>query len=172
MNKQYKKYIIIGVVLLLLLMKTNTSTAETIIKKFEGKRLKAYKDSANIYTVGYGSTYNIDEKRPVISTDVINDETALRWLKIAIQDKVKAIKEIVKVPINQNQLDSLTSLAYNIGLGNFKKSTLVKLLNAGESKQKVSEQFLRWNKATVNGKLVELTGLTNRRKLEQELFLK
>ena len=172
MKKNYKKYIIIGAVLLLLLMKTNTSTAETIIKKFEGKRLKAYKDSANIYTIGYGTTYNIDEKRPVISTDVINDETALRWLKIAIQDKVKAIKEIVKVSINQNQLDSLTSLAYNIGLGNFKKSTLVKLLNAGENKQKVSEQFLRWNKATVNGKLVELVGLTNRRKLEQELFLK
>lgn len=153
-------------------MKTNTSTAETIIKKFEGKKLKAYKDSANIYTIGFGSTYNIDEKRPVQANDVITDETALRWLKIAIQDKVKAIKEIVKVTLNQNQLDSLTSLAYNIGLSNFKKSTLVKLLNAGESKQKVSEQFLRWNKATVNGKLIELAGLTNRRKLEQELFLK
>jgi lysozyme len=172
MKQEYKKYIIIGAVLILLFMKTNTSTAETIIKKFEGKRLKAYKDSANIYTIGFGSTYNIDEKRPVQANDVITDQTALRWLKIAIQDKVKAIKEIVKVPINQNQLDSLTSLAYNIGLGNFKKSTLIKLLNAGESKQKVSEQFLRWNKATVNGKLVELTGLINRRKLEQELFLK
>jgi lysozyme len=172
MKQQYKKYIIIGAVLILLFMKTNTSTAETIIKKFEGKKLKAYKDSANIYTIGFGSTYNIDEKRPVQANDVITDETALRWLKIAIQDKVKAIKEIVKVTLNQNQLDSLTSLAYNIGLSNFKKSTLVKLLNAGESKQKVSEQFLRWNKATVNGKLIELAGLTNRRKLEQELFLK
>jgi lysozyme len=172
MKKDYKKYIIIGAVLLLLFMKTNTSQAETIIKQFEGKKLKAYKDSANIYTIGYGSTYNIDQKRPVQANDVIDEETALRWLKIAIQDKVKAIKEIVKVPINQNQLDSLTSLSYNIGLGNFKNSTLVKLLNAGESKQKVSEQFLRWNKAKVNGKLVELNGLTNRRKLEQELFLK
>ena len=65
-------------------------------------------------------------------------------------------------------LDSLTSFAYNIGTGAFKKSTLLRLLNAGSNKNLVADEFLKWNK--VNGHIVP--GLTNRRILEKELFLK
>lgn len=147
---------------------TKTSQAENLIIQFEGKKLKPYKDIGGMWTVGYGSTFNYDENRPVNETDIINEETALKWLKIVIAKKQAEIKKLVKVPINQNQLDSLTSLAYNIGSGAFKNSTLLKLLNSGSNKSLVADQFLLWNK--VNKK--PIAGLTKRRKLEKELFLK
>ena len=147
---------------------TTSSQAEAIIKKFEGKRLKAYKDSGGIYTIGYGSTFNFDQNRPVIATDVIDDTTALNWLRKEISNRSAEIKKLIKVPVNQNMLDSLISLAFNIGTGAFKKSTLLRLLNAGSNKNLVADEFLKWNK--VKGNIVP--GLTNRRILEKELFLK
>lgn len=147
---------------------TTSSQAEAIIKKFEGKRLKAYKDSGGIYTIGYGSTYNWNENRPVIATDVIDDTTALNWLRKEISNRSTEIKKLIKVPVTQNMLDSLTSLAFNIGTGAFKKSTLLRLLNSGSNKNLVADEFLKWNK--VKGNIVP--GLTNRRILEKELFLK
>ena len=78
------------------------------------------------------------------------------------------IKPLVKVPINDNELDALTSLVYNIGIGAFKKSTLLSLLNQGADRHLVADQFLRWNKA--GGKV--LPGLVKRRLAEHNLFLK
>ena len=75
---------------------------------------------------------------------------------------------MIKVPITENMMAAITSLAYNIGTGAFGSSTLLRLLNQGADKNLVADQFLRWNK--VQGK--EVKGLTNRRKLERELFLK
>lgn len=147
---------------------TKTSQAENLIMQFEGKKLKAYKDSGGKYTIGFGSTFNYDFNRPVLASDVITEETALKWLRYEISNKQSELKKLIKVPITQNQLDSLTSLAYNIGIYAFKKSTLLHLLNNGSAKTLVADQFLRWNK--VDGKPVK--GLTNRRQLEKELFLK
>ena len=171
MNKK-TVFIAGAIILLLLFMKPVQSQAEELIKKFEGKRLKAYQDSAGIWTIGYGSIYHYDLDRPVQPGDKINEETALKWLRNEIASKTAEIKKLIKVPVKVNQLDSLTSLAYNIGVNAFKKSTLLKLLNAGADKTAVANQFLRWNKARVNGKLIEVKGLTNRRILEKELFLK
>jgi lysozyme len=162
------KNLIIAAAILILIFMTTSSQAEAIIKKFEGKRLKAYKDSGGIYTIGYGSTFNFDQNRPVIATDVIDDTTALNWLRKEISNRSAEIKKLIKVPVNQNMLDSLISLAFNIGTGAFKKSTLLRLLNAGSNKNLVADEFLKWNK--VKGNIVP--GLTNRRILEKELFLK
>ena len=82
------------------------------------------------------------------------------------------IKKVVKVPINQNQLDSLTSFTYNLGIGALKSSTLLKLLNAGTDKATVANQFQYWNKATINGRLTVMNGLTARRTAEAALFVK
>lgn len=145
-----------------------TSKAASIIAIFEGKKLKAYQDQGGVWTIGYGSTYNIDEKRPVQQGDTITDATALRWLKTFTGNLQADIKALVKVPVTQNQLDSLTSLAYNIGPFAFKGSTLLRTLNAGKPKIEVADQFLRWK--FVKG--VENRGLINRRLKERELFLK
>lgn len=144
------------------------STAAAIIAIFEGKKLKAYKDQGGVWTIGYGSTYNIDENRPVQEGDTITDATALRWLKTITGNLQADIKKLVKVPVTQNQLDSLTSLAYNIGRTAFKNSTLLNRLNAGKPKDQVGEQFMRW----VFVKGVMNQGLFNRRLKERELFEK
>jgi len=163
-----KNVIIAIAIVALIIMSTTTSTAEILIARFEGKRLKPYQDTGGIWTVGYGSTYNLDAKRPVIETDIIDDATALRWLKSQVGTFGNQVKAVIKVPVNQNQVDSLTSLAYNIGINAFKSSTLLRLLNENKPKIEVADQFTRWNR--VNGVIVN--GLINRRKAERELFLR
>ena len=147
---------------------STTSKAANIIAVFEGKKLKAYKDQGGVWTIGFGSTFNIDENRPVKEADTITEATALRWLKTITNNLQADIKKLVTVPVTQNQLDSLTSLAYNIGPTAFAESTLLEMLNAGKPKIQVADQFLRWNKV----KKVVNQGLVNRRIKERELFLK
>lgn len=147
---------------------TTKVSAENIIAKFEGKKLKAYLDSAGIWTIGYGIIRNIDTGEPIKQGDIIDDATALRWLKSAVNEKMSSIKKMIKVPVTNNMLVALTSLAYNIGSSAFSKSTLLRLLNAKAPKIEVADQFLRWNKV----KGVTNKGLTNRRVQERALFLK
>lgn len=138
------------------------------IQQFEGLKLKAYKDSVGIWTVGFGNIFNLDTGNPIKEGDEITLETAERWLKIEVDNLQAKMRKVITVPLNDNQWTALTSLAYNIGFGAFKRSTLLRLLNAGASKEEVAKQFLRWNKA--GGK--EVKGLTNRRQAESNLFLK
>jgi lysozyme len=171
MQKKIINYVLIASIILLLMAPTK-SIAENLIKNFEGKKLKAYKDSVGIWTIGFGSIYNIDDNRPVKKGDVISEETALRWLRYEIAQKQIDIKKLIKKQLNQNQIDAITSLVFNIGTNAFKNSTLLKLINAGTDKEIIANQFLRWNKGTIDGKLQVIPGLTNRRKLEKDLFLK
>lgn len=164
--RKAKNYIITLAIVGLLLISRKVS-ATKIIAQFEGLRLKSYPDSGGIYTIGYGTTINPETGLPIKKGDVITKEKALAWLRINTAALETQIKKLVKVPINANQLTALTSLAYNIGMGAFSRSTLLRLLNNATEKNLVAAQFIRWNK--VKGK--EVPGLTNRRKLEAELFL-
>ena len=65
----------------------------------------------------------------------------------------------------------MVSFAYNVGLGTFKSSTLLRKVNAGDT-QGAANEFGTWVNATVNGKKVRLAGLVNRRNAERALFLK
>ena len=150
-----------------MLFRSSKVDAAKIIADFEGLRLRAYKDSGGIWTIGYGTTINPDTGLPIKQGDSITKETALRWLKIETASVASRVKALIKRPVTDNQLAALTSLAYNIGLGAFGRSTLLRKLNAGENSSAIAAEFLRWNK--VAGK--EIPGLTNRRKLEAELFL-
>jgi lysozyme len=138
------------------------------IQQFEGLKLKAYKDSVGIWTVGFGNIFNLDTGNPIKEGDEITLETAERWLKIEVDNLQAKMRKVITVTLTDNQWTALTSLVYNIGFGAFKRSTLLRLLNAGASKEEVAKQFLRWNKA--GGK--EIKGLTNRRQAEFNLFLK
>jgi lysozyme len=177
MTSQAKKYLVIGVVALILLSSTMAigAKAEELIKRFEAddinKYLDAYIDPVGIPTIGYGSTYNYDAKRKVMLGDSITQQKAVEWLRKETKSIVPKIKALVKVPINQNQLDSLTSFVYNVGIGAFQSSTLLRLLNSGAPKTEVAVQFDRWNKGTVNGEKVVLPGLIRRRNEEKALFL-
>jgi lysozyme len=160
--------IYIGIAVLLILLIGKKVSALNIIKKFEGLELTAYPDTGNIWTIGFGSTINKDTGQAIKQGDKIDLATAERWLKMDVSERQKKIKALIKVPVTANMLAAMTSLAYNIGTGAFASSTLLRLLNSGADKKLVADQFLRWNK--VQGK--EVKGLTNRRKLERELFLK
>lgn len=169
------KIIIVAAIVLLLTTATAMGVSAkglNFIKDFEGERLKSYRDTGNIWTIGFGSTYNHDAKRKVQEGDIIDKETALRWLRLDAGKFATGVKKLVKVPINQNQLDSLTSFAYNLGLGALQTSTLLRKLNAESPKTEVAAEFLKWNKGRNSaGVLVVIPGLTRRREAEKELFL-
>lgn len=163
-----KRKIYIGIAILLILLFGKKVSALNIIKKFEGLELTSYPDTGGIWTIGYGNTINKDTGQAIRPGDKIDLATAERWLKMDVAEREKYIKPLIKVPITENQKSAIISLAYNIGTGAFAKSTLLRLLNQGSDKKLVANEFLKWNKV----KGIEVKGLTNRRKLERELFLK
>jgi lysozyme len=77
------------------------------------------------------------------------------------------VSKLVKVPLSQNQFDALVSFEYNVGYGNFSKSTLLRKLNLKDYIG-ASKEFDKW----VYANKKKLTGLVKRRKSEKELFLK
>lgn len=132
----------------------------TLVAPWEGKENKAYKDVVGVWTQCYGNTNNVDRTKPK-TDDQCTDELA----KELINYNAK-MKKYVKVEMTIGQEAAFTSLVYNVGEGNWKSSTALKLLNKGEY-EKACQQLLRWNKA--GGK--EYRGLTNRRKAELEVCL-
>lgn len=138
------------------------------IKESEGLRLESYPDPGSVdgkpVTIGYGTT-KINGKVIKLGTKITKAqaEEYLTADLIAFGTKVLAL---VKVPVSDDQFGALVSLAYNIGLGAFSKSTLLKRLNAGDYVS-VPEQMRRWNKN--DGKFMR--GLANRREKEVALWL-
>ena len=132
-----------------------------LIKEFEGCKLKAYKCPADVWTIGYGHTYGVKEG------DEITQQEADRLLADDVNSFTAGVQRLVTSDINRNQLGALVSFAFNLGLGNLRHSTLLKLLNAGDFVG-AANQLPRWNKAA--GKV--LPGLTRRREAEKQLFLK
>lgn len=158
-------------------MASNLAT-ENIVKRFEAsndvrKYLTAYQDSAGIWTIGWGSTYHQDLKRKVQKGDVIDEPTALRWMRNTLKTLTGQVRNSIKVPINSNEEAALVSLVYNIGIGAFRDSTLLRLLNSNAPRLQVADQFLVWNRITdpITKKKVPLAGLTRRRQAERSLFL-
>lgn len=133
------------------------------IKKFEQLRLEGYLDAIGIPTIGWGTT--IMEGRAVRVGEHISVEQAEACFTKDLSKFEKAVTQMVTVPLSQPQFDALVSFAYNVGVNNLQKSTLLKLVNAGRYKD-AQPQFLRWNKA--GGKV--LKGLTRRRLAEATLF--
>jgi lysozyme len=134
-----------------------------ILKEHEGFRAEAYKDTGGVWTIGYGTT-RVDSK-PVIQGMKCTNAQALEWLRADTSSTQTAINQLVRVPINQNQFDALVSFVYNVGEDRFRKSTLLRLLNAGDYTG-AANQFPRWNKD--NGKVIP--GLVSRRLVEQSMF--
>jgi len=131
------------------------------LKKFEGCKLKTYRCSAGVLTIGYGHT-----GKDVTEGKVITQAEAEKLLEDDLKRFEAGVADLLKVKVTANQFSALVTFAYNIGLNALSGSTLLKKLNAGDFTG-ASEQFLRWNRA--GGK--EVQGLTNRRTAERELFL-
>lgn len=129
-----------------------------LIKKFEGKYLKAYLCPANVWTIGYGHTGNVKPN------DTITEKEAEDLLKSDLKKFERQVCREISIDVNQNQFDALVSYYYNTGGSN----TLRSLIN----KRAPIEQIKLWWEGkyiSANGKVLE--GLIKRRKAEFELFM-
>lgn len=135
-----------------------------LIKEFEGVRLTAYKCPAGVLTIGIGHTSAAGppEVKPGMT---ITAQDAYDILNCDLDQYEDAVNKFVKVPLTQNQFDALVSFVYNVGVGAFQKSTLLKKLNAGQY-DAIPAELMKWTKA--GGK--ELPGLVRRRRAEASLW--
>lgn len=134
-----------------------------LIKQFEGYSSKAYPDPATggaQWTIGYGTTKGV---KPGM---VITAEQAEKMLRDDVAKFESGVSSLITSPTTQGQFDAMVSLAYNIGLGNFGKSTLLKKHNA-RCYTCAADQFRVWNRA--NGKV--MNGLTKRRAAERQVYM-
>ena len=131
----------------------------SLIKKFEGCELEAYKCAAGVWTIGYGSTKGVKEG------DTHTQEEADKLLLHEMSEYEGYINEMVTTNLNQNQFDALVSWVFNLGPSNLSSSTLLIKIN-NKDWEDIPNQIKRWNKA--GGKVLE--GLIRRREAESLLF--
>lgn len=139
-----------------------------MIKSFEGFRSSSYLDSVGVPTIGYGTTH-INGIPVHLGNASISEAQAEVYLRKDLEDAVKAVNKLVHVEINQNQFDALVSFVYNLGAGALASSHLLTYLN-GKKYISAGDEFHKWDKGHINGKLVQIAGLTKRRLLEEKLF--
>ena len=130
-----------------------------LIKKFEGCELTAYKCAAGVWTIGYGHIKDVYEGQKITQSE------AESMLHHEMEEYENYINDLVTAPLSQNQFDALVSWVFNLGAGNLRASTLLKVVNEGDM-DGVPTQIKRWNKA--GGKVLE--GLIRRREAEALLW--
>lgn len=150
--------------------KTTSLRGRELIKKYEGFAAKAYACPAGKLTIGYGHVIKTTERFSVL--DKAQAELLLsadlRIFELYINGVLA--KSRCKIPINQNQFDACISFCFNLGMGSFDRSTLLKKIQVGDFEHAANE-FLKWKFAKVNGKSIVLAGLLSRRRSEMALFL-
>lgn len=143
-----------------------------LIAQFEGFLPKPYKDGGGVWTIGFGSTYYKDgSKVKPNDPPMTREQAADLKLYVINHDFAHAVNTVLANEINQgkvsqNMFDAMVSLAYNIGVGAFSRSSIVRQLKAGNKKAS-ADAFRLYNKD--NG--VVIKGLVNRREKERNLFL-
>ncbi len=148
---------------------TLADCAVSLVKPFlemeEGDKLTAYQDGGGHWTIGYGHTMG------VVPGMRITQAQADAMLAQDILSFANNILPLLVLIPGVGQYAALISLAFNIGVGAFKKSTVLRQHNAGNT-QAAADAFLLWDKEHENGVLVEVLGLLNRRKAEAAMYLK
>jgi len=137
----------------------------SIIKKYEGLKLEAYICPAGVPTIGFGSTFYPDGRRVKLG-DKVTIQEAENILLHDIKRFEKEVRNGVKIEITDNQLSALISFTYNVGASAFRKSTLLKKVNANPTDLSIHNEFMRWTRA--GGKV--LPGLVKRRAEESKLY--
>jgi len=130
-----------------------------LIKSFEGFKPKAYICPAGVLTIGYGHT------KYASKTMVVDEAKAT----VLLQEDLRVAENAVNaenLTLTQNQFDALVSFVFNCGSGNFKKSTLLKVIKINPNSANISFEFNRWNRG--GGRV--LAGLTRRRIAEAKLY--
>lgn len=148
-------------------MRMSDAARKQITEPSEGKRLAAYRDCVGVWTIGYGHTKKAGLPDPVVVRR-INDAQASQILA----DDLGVFERGVAACFNntagllQREFDAFVDLAFNIGLGAFKSSSVLRLYRAGR-KFDAAQGLLAWNKA--GGKV--MPGLVKRRESERQWFI-
>lgn len=134
-----------------------------LLKRFEGFCPAAYPDpatGADPWTIGYGFTKDVQPG------DSITREAAEERLRREVAEFEGGVLTACNRMPKPNQLAAMVCLAFNIGLGNFRSSTVLRRHNSGETFA-AANAFLLWNRAA--GRVMQ--GLINRREAERSLYL-
>lgn len=134
-----------------------------LIKQFEGYRSKSYQDVIGVWTIGYGTTRinGVSVRAGMRCTEA----EAAAWLKLDADEFLAEASKSITAELNQPQIDAITSFMYNVGVANFKKSTMLRKINKHDF-EGAAKEFMKWINA--GGKPVQ--GLVNRRTQEMQLF--
>jgi lysozyme len=139
----------------------------SLICQFEGFAAKAYRDIAGVWTFGYGTTRV--HGAPIKSGDTCTEEQAREYMAEDLVDFEATVESVLQEG-QQHQFDALVAMTYNIGISGFLGSTICRKIKSGNIQLVSEANFTVWNKARVRGELVEVSGLTRRRKAEYYLF--
>ena len=141
------------------LMKTSNQ-GKNLIKEAEGLRLDAYKCPAGVPTIGWGHTKGVKMGQHITvqqAEDLLVEDIA----------PIDRLLNALKINFRQEQFDALVSWIFNLGAGNFKSSTMYKLILADARDEEITDSLIRW---TYSGKQ-QLPGLMKRRVAEANLFI-
>jgi lysozyme len=130
-----------------------------LTEQFEGFRDTAYQDVAGIWTIGYGHTLGAHPGQ------TCTQDQATQWLLGDIAEAENAVNLMVKIGLTQEEFDALVDFTFNVGIGAFQHSTMLRMLNSNDIEGAIGE-FDKWDEA--GGKVV--AGLLRRRDAERALF--
>lgn len=138
-----------------------------LVTGWEGYSSVPYRDQAGDWTIGYGHKMQPDEPHAAITPT-----QARKLLTQDLHDAAATVADAVTVPLTDTEGAALVDFAFNVGDENFRTSTLLRMLNAGDY-QGAAGQFGRWDEYTDadTGKRVVDRGLSRRRLAEKKLFL-
>lgn len=140
-------------------VKTASDTLKKKIKEFEGFRIKAYRCPSGVWTCGYGHT------KYVRATTSCTQSVADRWLDEDLAP-IEAFLAAIRQIDTQGKFDACADFCFNLGLGAFRDSTLLKKIRSGADTVSIQTEFAKW--VYSNGR--RLDGLVKRRAWEARRY--
>lgn len=138
--------------------------AITLVKLFEGYRARSARLPDGRWTIGYGHTKTARADAQVSEADA---EALLHYDLMPVQ---AVINDAIFTPLNQNQYDALVSFVFNVGVDNFRRSSVLRRINEGNLIQAACALEM-WRKADLDGERIVVDALVRRRAAEKTLFL-
>ena len=139
-------------------MATMSQKGLALIQSFEGCRLVAYQDSSGVWTIGWGHTGLVDGAS-ISPSMTITQEKADQLLQADLLRFEQGVEGSLTHPATQDQFDAFVAFSYNVGLGAFRGSTLLRLFNLGDPHGSAL-QFIEWSHDATGNVLL---GLARRR---------
>jgi lysozyme len=136
-------------------------TGQSVLLVREGVKTRAYRDSVGVWTIGGGHTSAAGPPKVVPGMTITMAQAKEIFARDLVQYE-RAVENAVTRELMQNEFDALVSVCYNIGTGAFKKSTIVKRLNAGRAPEEVAAAIMMWTKPAE---------ITSRRQAEADQYL-